>query len=51
MVWQAVLAAALLRAEGNVSHDMCVRQHKIVDERVLDFLKRTRPAARERAVA
>jgi pimeloyl-ACP methyl ester carboxylesterase len=32
-------------------HDMCVRQREIVDARVLDFLKQTRPAVSERVVA
>jgi pimeloyl-ACP methyl ester carboxylesterase len=33
------------------SHDMCFRQRDIVDARVLDFLKQTRPAVSERVVA
>jgi pimeloyl-ACP methyl ester carboxylesterase len=54
--------AALARARRLVSdlegglvpasrHDMCVRQRAIVDARVLDFLKETRPALQERVVA
>jgi pimeloyl-ACP methyl ester carboxylesterase len=26
------------------SHDMCFSQHRLVDSRILDFLKKTRPA-------
>jgi len=37
------------------SHDMCISQHRIVDARVLDFLKKTRAddrgAITERSVA
>ena len=59
-------AAALARArrlipdfEGELvpgcRHDMCFSQHRLVDARVLDFLKKTRPANRvkgaERSVA
>jgi pimeloyl-ACP methyl ester carboxylesterase len=59
-------AAALARArrlmpdfEGELvpgcRHDMCFSQHRLVDARVLDFLKKTRPADRvkgaERSVA
>jgi pimeloyl-ACP methyl ester carboxylesterase len=55
-------AAALIRARRLVpdldgelvpasSHDMCFRQHQIVDARVLDFLKETRPTLTERVVA
>jgi pimeloyl-ACP methyl ester carboxylesterase len=59
-------AAALARArrlipdfEGDLvpgcRHDMCFSQHRIVDARVLEFLKKTRPANRvkgaERSVA
>lgn len=57
-------ATALARArrlipaiEGDLvpdcSHDMCVSQRRLVDARVLDFLKETRPHAttRERSVA
>ena len=55
-------AAALIRARRLVpdldgelvpasSHDMCFRQHQIVDARVLDFLKQSRSAMPERVVA
>jgi pimeloyl-ACP methyl ester carboxylesterase len=31
------------------SHDMAFSQHRIVDARILDFLKRTRPKSQDHA--